>query len=80
MKHGWFVILVSLLFLNSCCSLDYEITRCGQKCRPNVCCAPLCYGSSCKLREYVPQDELCNNGSASYDAYYVVKPTYQRYK
>ncbi len=70
MKH---TILALFIFLVGCCSLESEISHCGEK-----CCTQHCYGiRQCyPMRDCAPQvvsqPKFCNNGSSDYDNYRIV--------
>lgn len=75
MKAKFMIIFACIVFfLTGCASLECEITRCGESCLANGCTPARCPASSCNLQQYRLQDQLCNDGAASYDSYRVIKP------
>jgi hypothetical protein len=78
------VTLGLLMLLVGCCSLENEISRCGQKCCTQCPgtrlfglfpqCRPL---SDCSPK-VVRAATFCNNGAADYDNYRMVNYCYTR--
>ncbi len=77
-----YLLCVVIVVISGCCSLENEISRCGQKCRIQQSCYSQCptrsYGiPQCyPLKDCGPQvvcaPKFCNNGAADYDNYRMV--------